>query len=75
MVLAQRAAMRSFGPTIVPQGQYLFLGDSRDNSEDSRYIAFVQRDSIVGRAFRVAYSLDSDRWYKPRADRFLSPLN
>jgi signal peptidase I len=75
MVLPQRAAMRSFGPTTVPQGQYLFLGDSRDNSEDSRYIGFVQRDSIVGRAFRVAYSLDPDRWYKPRADRFLSPLN
>jgi len=75
MVLPQRAAMRSFGPTIVPLGQYLFLGDSRDNSEDSRYIGFVRRESIVGRAFRVAYSLDSDRWYKPRTDRFLSPLN
>jgi signal peptidase I len=75
MVLPQRAAMRSFGPMTVPQGQYLFLGDSRDNSEDSRYIGFVQRDSIVGRAFRIAYSLDADRWYRPRADRFLSPLN
>jgi len=75
MVLPQRAAMRSFGPTRVPVDQYLFLGDSRDNSEDSRYIGFVQRDSIVGRAFRVAYSLEADRWYKPRSDRFLSPLN
>ncbi len=75
MVLPQRAAMRSFGPIRVPFDQYLFLGDSRDNSEDSRYIGFVQRDSIVGRAFRVAYSLDADRWYKPRVDRFLSPLN
>jgi signal peptidase I len=75
MVLPQRAAMRSFGPTTVPPDQYLFLGDSRDNSEDSRYIGFVQRESIVGRAFRVAYSLDADRWYRPRADRFLSPLN
>jgi signal peptidase I len=75
MVLPERAAMRSFGPTTVPLDQYFFLGDSRDNSEDSRYIGFVQRDSIVGRAYRVAYSLDSDRWYKPRVDRFLSPLN
>ena len=75
MVLPQRAAMRSFGPTVVPPGQYLMLGDSRDNSEDSRYIGFVPRDSIVGRAFKVAYSLDSDRWYRPRGDRFLSPLN
>jgi signal peptidase I len=75
MVLPQRAAMRSFGPMTVPQGQYLFLGDSRDNSEDSRYIGFVPRDSITGRAFKVAYSLDSDRWYRPRTGRFLSPLN
>jgi signal peptidase I len=75
MVLPQRSAMRSFGPTTVPQGQYLFLGDSRDNSEDSRYIGFAPRDSIVGRAFKVAYSLDSDRWYWPRGDRFLAPLN
>jgi signal peptidase I len=74
MVLPQRTAMRSFGPTAVPQDQYLFLGDSRDNSEDSRYIGFVSRDSIVGRAFKVAYSLDSDRWYRPRADRFLTTL-
>ncbi len=75
MVLPDRPAMRSFGPTVVPPGQYLFLGDSRDNSEDSRYIGFVPRESIVGRAFRVAYSLDADRWYRPRTDRFLSPLN
>lgn len=75
MVLPQRAAMRSFGPTIVPPQHYLMLGDSRDNSKDSRYIGLVPRASIVGRAFKVAYSLDSDRWYKPRADRFLAPLN
>ncbi len=74
MVLPRRAAMRSFGPTVVPPGQYLFLGDSRDNSEDSRFIGFASRDSIVGRAFRVAYSLDADRWYRPRSDRFLTPL-
>ncbi|MDR3385997.1 MAG: signal peptidase I [Rudaea sp.] len=74
MVLPQRQAIRSFGPTTVPPNQYLFLGDSRDNSEDSRYIGFVPRESIVGRAFKVAYSLDADRWYRPRMDRFLSPL-
>ena len=74
MLLPGRAAGRSFGPVSVPAGQYLVLGDSRDNSKDSRYIGFVPRDSIVGRAFRVAYSLDAERWYLPRADRFLSTL-
>ncbi len=74
MMLPQRMALRSFGPTAVPQGYYLALGDSRDNSKDSRYIGFVPRDSIVGRAFKVAYSLDAERWYRPRTDRFLAPL-
>jgi signal peptidase I len=74
MVLPQHIAMRTFGPTAVPAGYYLALGDSRDNSKDSRYIGFVPRDSIVGRAFKVAYSLDADRWYRPRADRFFAPL-
>ena len=75
MVLPQRSAMRTFGPVTVPQGQYFMMGDSRDNSEDSRYFGFVPRETIVGRAHRVAYSLDADRWYRPRADRFFSPLN
>ena len=74
MKLPQHFAMRSFGPTAVPEGYYLALGDSRDNSKDSRYIGFVPRDSIVGRAFKVAYSLDAERWYRPRPDRFFAPL-
>ena len=74
MVLPARPAQRSFGPMRVPDGEYLVLGDSRDNSKDSRYIGFVPRDSIVGRAFKVAYSLDAERWYRPRTDRFFAPL-
>ena len=74
MLLPERGAMRSFGPTVVPTGQYLVLGDSRDNSKDSRYIGFVPRASIIGRAFKVAYSLNADRWYLPRKDRLLKPL-
>jgi signal peptidase I len=74
MKLPQHFAMRSFGPTAVPDGYYLALGDSRDNSKDSRYIGLVSRDRIVGRAFKVAYSLDAERWYRPRTDRFFAPL-
>jgi signal peptidase I len=74
MVLPARGAMRTFGPTLVPPGEYLVLGDSRDNSKDSRYIGFVPRESIYGRAFRVAWSLDAERWYRPRTDRVFAPL-
>jgi signal peptidase I len=74
MLLPSRAADRSFDPVVVPDDHYLVLGDSRDNSKDSRYIGFVPRDSIVGRAFGVAYSLDADRWYQPRTERFFARL-
>ena len=74
MLMPARPTLRSFGPVAVPQGQYLMLGDSRDNSKDSRFFGFVPRDSIVGRAHHVLYSLDAERWYAPRGDRLLSRL-
>lgn len=74
MLLDAHAAARSFGPVVVPANQYLMLGDSRDNSKDSRYIGFVPRDNIFGRTRRVVYSLDADSWYRPRSDRWLSAL-
>jgi signal peptidase I len=74
MVLPARSMQRSFGPISVPEGQYFMLGDSRDNSKDSRYIGLVPRASIVGRATRVAYSLDAESAWRPRGDRFLTPL-
>jgi signal peptidase I len=60
----------SFGPVVVPPGEYLMLGDNRDDSADSRYFGFFPRDEVMGRTRRVAYSLDSDHYYLPRADRF-----
>jgi signal peptidase I len=41
----------NYGPVTVPQGNYLVLGDNRNNSYDSHYWGFVPRDKIIGRAF------------------------
>ncbi|MGE5384292.1 MAG: signal peptidase I, partial [Betaproteobacteria bacterium] len=69
IVMPERPALRSFGPVTVPAGQYLMLGDNRDNSKDSRYIGFVRRELITGQVRRVAFSLDPDHYYAPRLDR------
>jgi len=68
-------ARRFMAPVTVPQGSYLMLGDNRDLSKDSRFFGFVSRDRIAGRAFGVAFSLDRDRWYLPRCQRFLRGLD
>jgi signal peptidase I len=65
----------SFGPIEIPEGQYLMLGDNRDNSRDSRRIGLISRDRITGRAFTVAFSVDYDAYYLPRVDRFFRSLN
>ena len=44
--------------TTVPPNSFFVMGDSRDNSEDSRYWGFVPRELIVGRAMFVYWSCD-----------------
>jgi signal peptidase I len=61
---------RNFGPVTVPPGQYMMLGDNRDNSHDSRYIGFVPRNLLIGRAERVLVSADTLTNWAPRLDRF-----
>lgn len=47
---------------VVPPGQYLVLGDNREDSEDGRTFGPVPRSSIVGRAFLRFWPLPSIGW-------------
>lgn len=55
MVTPDVEAVRSFGPVSVPSGHYFFLGDNRDNSNDSRFLGFIPEDDIRGRMGRVLH--------------------
>ncbi|MCP5181722.1 MAG: signal peptidase I [Pseudomonadales bacterium] len=59
-----------FGPVVVPDDQYFMLGDNRNNSEDSRFIGFVPRHLLIGRAVRVLVSADIQDSWQPRFSRF-----
>ncbi len=75
MVLPERIAMRDFGPVVVAPDHYFVMGDSRDNSEDSRYIGTIPREVIVGRASRIVVSLDPEHYHLPRAGRLFKSLD
>lgn len=74
MALPSRGAMRTFGQLVVPKGEYFMMGDSRDNSNDSRFIGAVPREKILGRVPRVLLSFDPSRYFLPRPQRFLKPM-
>jgi signal peptidase I len=69
-VMPQVAAMRNFAPLTIPPGEYLMLGDNRDNSADSRVIGLVPRALLIGRAERVLASADMLGNWMPRTERF-----
>ena len=46
-------------PFKIPEGQYFMMGDSRDNSQDSRFWGTVPRSYIVGRPLYVYWSYNS----------------
>jgi signal peptidase I len=55
----------NFGPYVVPKDCYFMMGDSRDNSYDSRYWGAVHRDLVLGEAMLIHWSWEEDNFPSP----------
>ena len=73
-LLPRVGAKRSFGPVVVPPNHYFMLVDNRDNSQDSRYIGFVARELLIGRAERILVSANITGNWLPRIERTAAKL-
>ncbi len=64
----------SLAAIVVPEGKYYVMGDNRDNSYDSRFFGFVDRNEIISKVRTVLFSWDTEK-KRLRWERFGTQLS
>lgn len=59
----------------VPAGEYMVMGDNRDNSDDSRVWGFVPEENLVGKAEFIWFNWDIDRKGGPIWHRIFTEIH
>jgi signal peptidase I len=65
---------RAFDKTV-PPGEYMMMGDNRDNSDDSRYWGFVTEQELIGKATYIWFSWDPHQSGGPMWSRIGTKIN
>ncbi|MGH8317017.1 MAG: signal peptidase I [Steroidobacteraceae bacterium] len=58
---AQLFVARQVFNMVVPAGEYLMIGDNRDNSDDGRFWGFVSERELIGKATYIWFDWDVHR--------------
>jgi signal peptidase I len=58
---AEQFVERQVFNMVVPAGQYLMIGDNRDNSDDGRFWGFVSAQELIGKATYIWFDWDVHR--------------
>lgn len=71
---AQSLMVPGLFDTVVPPGEYLMIGDNRDNSDDGRFWGFVTERELLGKAEFVWFNWDVHRIGGPTWSRIGSRI-